>query len=131
MICIDITDRTLKALKHFTEKIAIEITGSISSAAQVKATSLELASNTKVTAQEVSQIRNIVKLISSDLEQFKQGSLRESNIDYGNEETLMRANDESLKLIDHQSEVEKLNTKIKELQHEKEDLSHQIIDIQS
>ena len=85
----------------------------------------------------MSQIRNIIKLISSDLEQFKQSSIRESNIDYGNEETLMRANDESLKVIDHtksidyQSEVEKLKTKVKELQHEKEDLSHQIISIQS
>ena len=44
--------------------------------------SLKLASNTKVTTQEVSQIRYIVKLISSDLEQFKQGNLRESNIYY-------------------------------------------------
>ena len=79
----------------------------------------------------MSQIRNIIKLISSDLEQFKQGSIRESNIDYGNEETLMRANDESLKSYDYQSEVKKLKTKVKELQHEKEDLSHQIISIQS
>ena len=79
----------------------------------------------------MSQIRNIIKLISSDLDQFKQSSIRESNIDYGNEETLMRANDESLKSIDYQSEVEKLKTKVKELQHEKEDLSHQIISIQS
>ena len=85
----------------------------------------------------MSQIRNIIKLISSDLEQFKQSSIRESNIDYGNEETLMRANDESLKVIDHtksidyQSEVEKLKTKVNEIQHEKENLSHQIINIQS
>ena len=79
----------------------------------------------------MSQIRNIIKLISSDLDQFKQSNIRESNIDYGNEETLMRANDESLKSPDYQSEVEKLKTKVKELQHEKEDLSHQIISIQS
>ena len=44
---LDITDRTLRALKEFTEKISIQVTGSVSSAAQVKATSIDLAKNTK------------------------------------------------------------------------------------
>ena len=63
---LDITDRTLTALKNFTEKISVNITGSISSAAQVKATSIELSSNTKSTAQEVDQLKNIMKLIRGD-----------------------------------------------------------------
>jgi hypothetical protein len=66
--CLDIADRTLKALKDFTDRISVQVTGSVSSAAQIKATSLELAKNTKTTAQEVQQLRNICKLIFKDLE---------------------------------------------------------------
>ena len=60
-------------MRDFTDKVSVNITGSISSAAQVKATSLELASNTKTTAEEVDQLNNIMRLIKADLSCLKSG----------------------------------------------------------
>ena len=125
------------ALKHFTDKIAIEITGSISSAAQVKATSLELASNTKTTAQEVSQIKNIIKLIAGDLDQFRQIEGRETNIQFNNEETFGRAYDESMHKPQgaypqvNENELSELKSKLKETQKNRDELNDQLLAIQS
>lgn len=135
-------------MKQFTEKIAIEITGSLTSAAQVKATSIELASNTKITAQEVLQVRNIIRLISCDLDCLKQDlgfESRDTHIEgIRNEETLQRAHDESSfnqfiekkqssskKNIFDETEVDKLKSKITALNSENDNLKQNFIEIQS
>ena len=66
----------MKQLQDYTKKVSIEISGSVSSAAQVKAASIELANNTKVTAQEVEALKNTCALVRADLEAIVPASSR-------------------------------------------------------
>lgn len=132
---LDITDRTLKALKDFTEKISIQISGSISSAAQVKATSLELASNTKSTAEEVNQLKNVIKLIYTDLSDLKASTSQPRDIVIPKEETFLRANMTSSDIshnasnIFELSEAYKLRQKLNLITKQKEDLDSLITEL--
>jgi hypothetical protein len=56
---LGIAQKTLNELKEFTAGIQIKVQGSLTSAASVKAASLNLASHTNSTAHEIDQVRNI------------------------------------------------------------------------
>ena len=122
-------------MKDFTEKISIQVSGSLSSAAQVKATSIELASNTKTTAQEVAQLKNVVKLIHSDLQALKGDLNRDTIVTHG--ETFARVNADNSSIscnasnIFELNEADKLRHKLKALQVEKDKLDNLIEGIQN
>lgn len=101
-----------------------------------------MASNTKITAQEVIQIKNIAKLILADLENLRREVARDQNVGFTQEETLMRAGNESSlngsqnfnqnynNMFDA-SHNDKYKSKLHEIQKEKEYLHQQISEIQS
>eukprot|EP01022_Parablepharisma_sp_SALTPOND_P036388 TRINITY_DN98_c0_g1_i1.p1 TRINITY_DN98_c0_g1~~TRINITY_DN98_c0_g1_i1.p1 ORF type:complete len:3109 (+),score=697.90 TRINITY_DN98_c0_g1_i1:340-9666(+) len=61
-------ERAITQLKEYTSRIAVEITGSLASAAQVKATAMELANQTKEVAEETSSLKHVCSLVKNDLE---------------------------------------------------------------
>ena len=55
-------------LFDFVKRLQIDIQGSLTSAAQIKATSLDLATNTRAASDEVRLLKQIAQLIRSDIE---------------------------------------------------------------
>ena len=62
-------ENAVSKLKEYTGKVAIEITGSFSSAAQMKALAIELANQTKEVIEEVEKLKYACHLARKDIEQ--------------------------------------------------------------
>ena len=60
-------ENVIAQLKDYTSKISVEISGSMLSAAQVKAAALELATQTKAVAEEANALRYACSLAKSDI----------------------------------------------------------------
>ena len=60
-------EEAVHKLKEYTSRIAIEVTGSFSSAAQVKAASMELANQTKEVAEEAASLKAVCNLVRVDM----------------------------------------------------------------
>ena len=67
---LKIVDSTLSQLDSFQKSIQIQVKGSVSSAADIKAACLNLASRTKQTSDEVANLHNLCSLIKHDVTQL-------------------------------------------------------------
>ena len=57
-------------LFDFVQRLQIDIQGSLTSAAQIKATSMDLATNIKEASEEIKLLQHVGQLIRSDLDQM-------------------------------------------------------------
>ena len=57
-------------LFDFVKRLQIDIQGSLTSAAQIKATSLDLASNTRDASEEIKLLRHVAQMIRSEVDQM-------------------------------------------------------------
>ena len=55
-------------LMDYVKRLQIEITGSLTSAAQIKATSMDLALNTSEASSEIKMLKHVSQLLRSDLD---------------------------------------------------------------
>lgn len=55
-------------LFDFVKRLQVDIQGSLTSAAQIKATSMDLATNTREASDEVKLLKQIAQLVRSDIE---------------------------------------------------------------
>jgi len=60
-------EESVERLQKFIKKVSIEVQGSLSSAASIKAASMDLAQNTKQTADEIKALKEVISLIKNDL----------------------------------------------------------------
>ena len=58
----------MNKLFDFVKRLQVDIQGSLTSAAQVKATSMDLATNTREASDEVKLLKQIAQLVRSDIE---------------------------------------------------------------
>lgn len=65
---LNAADKMVSRLFDFVKRLQVDVQGSLTSAAQIKATSLDLASNTRDAAQEVHLLKDVARLIRSDME---------------------------------------------------------------
>ncbi len=95
-------ERAIAQLKEYTTKISVEITGSLASAAQVKAAAMELANQTKEAAELVANLRNMCALTRRDLEDM----VKESGI--GKSASAVPAGNSSNELAERLAFAEKM-----------------------
>lgn len=61
-------EAVVNKLFDFVKRLQVDIQGSLTSAAQVKATSMDLATNTREASDEVKLLKQITSLVRSDIE---------------------------------------------------------------
>ena len=83
---LNTAESMVNKLYDFVKRLQIDIQGCLTSAAQIKATSLDLASNTNETLQEIKLLKNVAQLIRSDLESMSSSATASAKCD----ETLAR-----------------------------------------
>lgn len=66
----------MNKLFDFVKRLQVDIQGSLSSAAQVKASSMNLATNTREASDEVSLLKNIIQMVRSDIESMSPNQMQ-------------------------------------------------------
>jgi len=64
---VNSAESVVGGLQTFIKKLSVEVQGSLQSAAQIKAASMDLAQNTRRTAEDIKALRQVIGLIRHDL----------------------------------------------------------------
>jgi len=111
-------EKSIQQLKEYTSRISVEITGSLASAAQVKAAALELANQTKEVAEETNALKQACGLVKKDLEIMLPG-----------QENISRASKIQSTSQAPLKPISELNEKLQNAENAKKNLENELIQL--
>lgn len=102
-------EKAITLLKEYTSKISVDISGSLASAAQVKAAALELANQTKQTAEETANLKHLCSLVKKDIDEMaKEGEILNRSVTPSRPHSRSQAGTEISQLTDKLNLAEKI-----------------------
>jgi chromosome segregation ATPase len=137
---LEVLHNTIRDLVEFTQQLSVEISGSLTANASYKGASIELAKNTKETADELDLLKHMCMLIRDDLHNLRSDErVSGEDAEHIYRERAMLAEGMKRKLeeellqvkLKHSYELSDITTQLNSFTEENKQLRNKLIDLES
>lgn len=137
---LEVLHNTIRDLVEFTQQLSVEISGSLTANASYKGASIELAKNTKETADELDLLKHMCMLIRDDLQNLRSDEkVSGEDAEHIYRERAMLAEGMKRKLeeellqvkLKHSYELSDLTTQLNSFTEENKQLRNKLIELES